>query len=402
MLLSKSLLMVFKLNIGVVGHVDHGKTALVQSLTGVVTDTHSEEKKRGITIKLGYADALVYKQGVQYNTKKSGVSTEVCKLSFLDAPGHETLMATVIAASSIMDGALFVISANEKCPQPQTTEHLMVLEAAGISRIVIAQNKVDLVSKEKAKQNYNEIKSFLKGSMYENATIIPVSASTGINTGFLLEALCTEIKPRHASEGDPLMFIARSFDVNKPGASIEKLTGGVVGGSVIRGTFRQGDEVEILPGVIRTRKEKETLVPLKSKITAIYAGKESLECASCGGLIGISTQLDPAISRADSLVGCVMGKPGTLPPVFKELTLEIKPVKRQLEKFSASFTQNEPLVLGVGAASTLGFVQSAKKGKTVLILKKPVCISENDKIAVMRRSKSRWHLYATAALIGLR
>ena len=394
-----------ELNIGVVGHVDHGKTSLVYNLTGIVTDTHSEEKKRGITIKLGYADAIIYKcskcseYGAKPTCKKcSSQASELKKVSFLDAPGHETLMATVIAASSVMDGALFVISAAEKCPQPQTIEHLMVLEAAGISKIVVCQNKVDLVTREQAKASYKEIKTFLKGSAFENAPIIPVSASTGINTGYLLGAIYTEIQSRQANEGTPLMYIARSFDVNKPGTTIDKLSGAVLGGSIVRGVFNKGDEIEIRPGAMRVKKEKEIIIPLKTTIQSIHSGKQAIASASTGGLIAFSTDLDPALSRADALVGCVVGKPGTLPLALSELTLDVKPLKRQLEKFIDSFTPNEPLVLGVGTATTIGFVQSAKKGKVKLILKKQVCIDPSAKIAVMRRSKSRWHLYAAATL----
>ncbi len=392
------------INVGVVGHVDHGKTTLVYSLTGVVTDTHSEEKKRGITIKLGYADAVIYKcvKG-HFGTKQKCIcgaeAKEEKRISFLDAPGHETLMATVIAASSIMDAALFVVSATEKCPQPQTIEHLMVLEASGIEKIVVVQNKVDLVSKERALEHLTELKDFLRGSIYQDSSIIPVSATTGANIGVLMEQLCT-LSQRHCEQGEPLMYVARSFDVNKPGASIDSLLGGVIGGSIVRGTLKQGDEVEILPGTIRTKKEKETLVPLKATVSALRSGGEKRESATCGGLVGVSTSLDPSLSRADALAGCVAGKPGTLPPVFNSLTMSITPLKRQLESFPPAFAQNEPLVIGVGTATTLGFVQLAKKGRVQLLLKKPVCIDKNDKLAVMRRSKNRWHLYATAALIS--
>ncbi|MBI4406393.1 translation initiation factor IF-2 subunit gamma [Candidatus Micrarchaeota archaeon] len=393
-----------KLNVGVVGHVDHGKTTLVYSLTGVLTDTHSEEKKRGITIKLGYADAVVYKCNKgHFGTKQKcacgTAAKEEKRISFLDAPGHETLMATVIAASSIMDAALFVVSATEKCPQPQTIEHLMVLEAAGIEKIVICQNKVDLVSKQRALEHFKELKDFLAGSIYENAPIIPVSATTGANMETLLEKLC-ELPQRNCAEGEPRMYVARSFDVNKPGTPINSLLGGVIGGSIVRGTLKQGDEIEILPGTIRTKKEKETLVPLRATISALRTGGGEKESATCGGLVGASTSLDPSLSRADALVGCVAGKPGTLPPVFNSFALSITPLKRQLESFSPTFTQNEPLVIGVGTSTTLGFVQSAKKGKVELLLKKSICVDKNDKLAIMRRSKNRWHLYATAELIS--
>lgn len=395
-----------ELNIGVVGHVDHGKTSLVYTLTGVMTDTHSEEQKRGITIKLGYADAVVRKcskcgeYGTAEKCKKCASSTqEIKKISFLDAPGHETLMATVIAASSVMDGALFVISAAEKCPQPQTIEHLMVLEAAGIDNVVIAQNKVDLVTKEQAKQSYKDIKEFLKGSKFESAPIIPVSASTGANAGVLLQFLLDQIKPRSRERGQGQLYIARSFDVNKPGTEIEKISGAVLGGSIVRGKLSVGEEVEILPGALRVKKEKEYLIPLETKITVIRAGGEKLETAHPGGLVALSTQLDPALARADGLVGGVVGLPGSLPQVYSEFTLELTTLKRQIEKFSDVPILNEPLVLGIGTATTVGFVQSTKKGKVLLKLKKPVCCEVNQTIAVMRRAKNRWHLYATAKLV---
>ena len=143
-------------NIGMVGHVDHGKTTLTRALSGVWTDTHSEERKRGISIKLGYADTAFYKtkDGEYYPTGKrpdgkKDVDKELLRVvSFVDAPGHETLMAVMISGSSIMDGALLLISATEKCPQPQTREHLSALQIAGIENIIIVQNKIDIVTKE--------------------------------------------------------------------------------------------------------------------------------------------------------------------------------------------------------------------------------------------------------------
>ncbi|MEM5781895.1 MAG: GTP-binding protein, partial [Candidatus Aenigmatarchaeota archaeon] len=156
-----------EINIGTLGHVDHGKSSLVQALTGKWPATHSEELKRGITIKLGYADATVYKCekcDMLCTSEKCPKCFEKCEpirtLSFLDAPGHETLMATVLSGASLMDGILFVIAANEKCPQPQTKEHLTVLEIAGIKNIVFVQNKIDLVTKEQALENYKQIKDF--------------------------------------------------------------------------------------------------------------------------------------------------------------------------------------------------------------------------------------------------
>ena len=139
-----------EVNIGMVGHVDHGKTTLTQALSGTWTDTHSEERKRGISIKLGYADTAFYrtKKGDSYAMGKrpDGKDDDAKELlravSFVDAPGHETLMAVMISGSSIMDGALLLVAANEQCPQPQTREHLMALEIAGIENIVVFRTRL--------------------------------------------------------------------------------------------------------------------------------------------------------------------------------------------------------------------------------------------------------------------
>ena len=181
-----------EVNIGTLGHVDHGKSTLVEALTGKWTSVHSEELKRGITIKLGYADATIYKcpngeliskpKCLQHNADAKPERT----ISFVDAPGHETLMATVLAGASLMDGVLLVIAANEKCPQPQTAEHLMVLNIVGMKNIIIVQSKIDLIDEKRAMESYNEIKKFIKGTVAENAPIIPVSSQNGVNVDILL------------------------------------------------------------------------------------------------------------------------------------------------------------------------------------------------------------------------
>src|SRR3989344_1725774 len=128
-------------NIGLVGHVDHGKTTLTEQLSGKWTDTHSEEIKRGITIRLGYADTIFYRcikcrEEEAFTTKKEcqrckGTAEFVRKVSFVDAPGHESLMATMLSGATIMDGALLLVGANESCPQQQTNEHVTALELMG-------------------------------------------------------------------------------------------------------------------------------------------------------------------------------------------------------------------------------------------------------------------------------
>ena len=129
-----------ELNVGVVGHIDHGKTTLLSKITGKFADTHSEELKRGITIKLGYAELTIYKDGNKFMSEKKGIPQRY--VSFIDAPGHEMLMATMLSGAATIDAAILVVAANEGI-KPQTKEHLLALQAKKIKNIIIAQNKID-------------------------------------------------------------------------------------------------------------------------------------------------------------------------------------------------------------------------------------------------------------------
>ena len=162
------------------------------------------------------------------------------KISLLDSPGHETLMATAIAGSSIIDAAMFVIAASEPCPMPQTREHLMIINALNIDKVVVVQTKIDIVGIEKARKHYEQIRQFLKGSKIENAPIVPVMANKNVNVDAVLEEIVKLKMPERDLKSDPVMYVARSFDVNRPGISIKDIKGGVVGGSIIRGKFKMG------------------------------------------------------------------------------------------------------------------------------------------------------------------
>ena len=313
-----------EVNIGLVGHVDHGKTTLTQALSGVWTDTHSEERKRGISIKLGYADTAFYKNsdGEYYATGKrpgggNDDATELQRVvSFVDAPGHETLMAIMITGASIMDGAMLMVAANETCPQPQTREHLMALEIAGIENIVIVQNKIDLVTRERAIESHNEIKEFLKGTIAENSPIIPVSAHHDVNLDILIQAIEATIPtPDRSKDKRAIMHVARSFDINKPGTRPTKLRGGVIGGSIVEGEFNIDDEIVIGPGRKIEKGNKVHYEPIHSKVTSMQGGGLSLGNMHAGGLCGMATPLDPAITTADNLSGQVVAKVGDLPEV---------------------------------------------------------------------------------------
>jgi translation initiation factor 2 subunit 3 len=392
-------------NIGLVGHVDHGKTTLTKALSGVWTDTHSEETKRGISIRLGYADIVFRKcpecvEPLAYTTLEEcphcGAKTEVLrKISFVDAPGHETLMATMLSGAAIMDGAVLVIAANEYCPQPQTKEHLMALDVIGVKDIIIVQNKIDIISKERAIKSYNEIKEFVKGTNAENAPIIPVSAQQGANIDVLIESIEKIIKTPERDVNKPSkMYVARSFDINKPGSGPDKLQGGVIGGSLVEGTLKIGDEIEIKPGIIN-KKDKDDWVSLTSEIIGLNAGGKEVEEVGPGGLIGIATKLDPSLTKADSLSGSVAGKPGTLPDVLHKINMKPYLLERVVgvkdETDVVPIKLKEPLMINCGTTTTIGVITEVKKTVTAS-LKLPVCADVGDRVALSRRVGARWRL----------
>jgi len=396
-----------EVNIGMVGHVDHGKTTLTQALSGVWTDTHTEELKRGITIKLGYADITFRKcpvcEGAKAYTTEAvcihckGKTEELRRVSFVDAPGHETLMATMLSGSALMDGAILVIAANEPCPQPQTKEHLMALEITGVRNIVVVQNKIDLVSKEQALENYRQIKEFLKGTIAENAPIIPVSAQRKINVDILIKAIEEVIKTPKRDETKPArMLIARSFDVNKPGTPIEKIRGGVVGGSIMQGVLKLGDEIEIKPGIKVSENNKESWREAKTVVKELVAWNERVNAAKPGGLIAVGTLLDPAITKADGLAGRILGIAGTLPKEMQKLSLEVHLLNRVVgtkeELEVQEIRTNEALVLNILTATTFGTVSSAHNGVVDIALKIPVCAEPGTRAAISRRVGGRWRL----------
>ena len=396
-----------EVNIGMIGHVDHGKTTLTQRLTGKWTDEHSEEIKRGISIKLGYADTAFYKcpkceDPKCYCTKEKcpicGSTTKLLRVvSFVDAPGHETLMAIMLSGAAIMDGAILVIAANEPCPQPQTKEHLAALDISGIKNIVIVQNKIDLVSEKNAMKNYEQILKFVKGTSAEGAPIIPVSAHQDINVDVLIKSLQEKIPtPKRDQTKPAIMYTARSFDINKPGARPNELKGGVVGGSLIQGVLKQGEEIEIAPGRRIEVEGKKALEPITTKIGSLFTGGKAVKEAYPGGLIAIGTTLDPARTKSDSFAGKIVGKTGHLPPIMEKFNLSINLLKRVVgtieEKNVEPIKTNEPLMLTIATATTVGIVSEFRGEKIGVKLKLPVCAYEGQRIAISRRIDGRWHL----------
>ena len=391
-----------EINIGMVGHVDHGKTTLTQALTGKWTDQHSEELKRGISIKLGYADADFYKVTNKETTTftsepnlknySDSKHEHLRTVSFVDAPGHETLMAVMLSGAAIMDAAILIIAANETCPQPQTREHLSALEIMGFDKFIVVQSKIDICTKKRALESYKEIKNFLKGSRLQDAPIVPVSAHHNKNIDLLIEVIETLFPtPEKNVKEDFQMDIARSFDINKPGTIPKNIKGGILGGTIKKGKIKIGDSIEIRPG----KNTKKGLQPIKTKITTLHSGVSRREIKP-GGLVAIGTSLDPSITKSDSLLGNVIGKPGTLPPVWERFNIKTTLLERVVGtkkiKDMDEIKTKEPLMITVGTRTTVGVPITVKDNIVDIKLTIPVCAPVGQRIALSRRADGKWHL----------
>ena len=314
-------------------------------------------------------------------------------------------MATMLSGAAVMDGAILVIAANEPCPQPQTREHLAAIEAVGLKNLIVVQNKIDLVNREDALKNYDQIKSFIKGSIAADAPIIPVSAQQIVNIDLLIQAMQEYLPtPERNPESPPRMYIIRSFDVNKPGTPIADVVGGVLGGSITQGSFSIGDEIEIRPGLPTRQKNRVKMKELFTEITSLHVGGTAVEMAVPGGLAGMGTMLDPSITKSDGLVGSLAGKPGTLPPVIDKLELNYELFEnvvgsKEAEKV-AKVAKGEKLLLNLGTAKTMGEVINVRKAVMETDLSIPVCGLSGDRVAISRRIGGRWRLIGVGTISG--
>ena len=310
-------------------------------------------------------------------------------------------MANMLSGAALMDGSILVIASNEKVPQPQTREHLLALQMLGMKKIVIVQNKVDLITDSEASENYKAIKNFVSGSVAADAPIIPVSAQHRLNIDALIGAIEENIPtPERDESAPPLMYVLRSFDVNHPGLDESRLAGGVLGGTLIQGKLSEGDEIELLPGILEEGKSEAE--PIVTKITSVMTSAGRARHANPGGLIAVGTELDPYFTRSDLLVGSVLGKPGNLPPVFESMSMETKLFDtavgtQELVKVD-KIKMGEILRLNVGTGVTVGIVSSVRDSIVDCKLKKPICAAKSNRVAISRRIGDRWRLIGAGSV----
>ncbi len=340
--------------IGTAGHIDHGKSTLVQALTGINPDRLIEEQKRGMTIELGFA----------WLTLPSGREASV-----VDVPGHERFIRHMLAGAGGVDVALLVVAADEGV-MPQTREHLDILDLLGVSRGVVALTKSDLVDDEWVALVQEDVRASLAHTTLKGVELIPVSATTGAGLDDLRAALdrALDAAPPHADRARPHLPVDRVFTLTGFGT--------VVTGTLLDGSFGVGQDVEIAPRATRAR------------IRGLQAHKTTLERALPGGRVAINLA---GVSTEEVARGDVLALPGLLPPAS---LLDVR--LRAVGDLVAPLTHNMPVTVHTGAAEvaaklslldheTLG---AGDEGWVQLRLASPIAVGRGDRVVLRRPSPS--------------
>jgi len=233
--------------VGTAGHIDHGKSSLVEALTGTHPDRLEEEKRRGITIDLGFA--FLEEAGIRFG--------------FVDVPGHERFVGNMLAGAAGIDLVLLVISAEESI-KPQTREHFDICRLLGIQRGVVALTKSDLVDRDTLELLRLELEDFLRGSFLENAPIVPVSAKTADGLAELKKAMVHQAQQIIGKDS------RRSFRLPIDRAFAVKGFGSVVTGTLVSGHVSPEDEVELFPKAMKLR------------VRGVHSGGKNVERAEAG------------------------------------------------------------------------------------------------------------------------
>ncbi|KAI5077610.1 hypothetical protein GOP47_0007434 [Adiantum capillus-veneris] len=259
-----------------------------------------------------------------------------------------------------------------------------------LKHIIILQNKIDLVQESVALNQHEAIQKFIEGTIAGGAPVVPISAQLKYNIDVVCEYIVNKIPiPERNFIDPPNMIIIRSFDVNKPGAEVDEIKGGVAGGSILKGVLRVGQKIEVRPGiVVKDESNNIKCTPIFLRIISLYAEANELQFAAPGGLIGVGTTVDPTLTQADRLVGQVLGEWGVLPEVYLELEINFFLLRLllgvRIEGRVTKLTKGEVLMLNIGSMSVGARVVAVKNDVAKLQLMSPVCTSKGEKVALSR------------------
>ena len=327
--------------VGTAGHVDHGKSTLVQALSGRDPDRWDEEKERGLTIDLGFA----------WTTLPSGI-----EISFVDVPGHERFIKNMLAGTNGFDVALFVVAADEGW-MPQSEEHLAVLDLLGVEHAVVALTKVDRVDEELSELATLDVTEHLEGTGLESAPIIPVSAIERTGLDDILAALDEAVAAAGTrAEGRPRLWVDRSFTISGAGT--------VITGTLTGGVLTVGDQVVILPQGVNGR------------IRSLQSHEQSLDRVVPGSRVAANIV---GLDRGEIHRGSMLGVAGDWAPSARLLV-----AFRRARYVDAALTNRGAYHLHVGSGAWPVRLRSAGTGSdgselAVLTLDAPLPVHTGDR-----------------------
>jgi selenocysteine-specific elongation factor len=343
--------------VGTAGHIDHGKTSLVRALTGVDTDRLKEEKARGISLELGYA----------YWCSKQGT-----KLGFIDVPGHERLVHTMVAGACGIDAALLVIAADDGV-MPQTREHLAILELTGVTRGAVALSKVDRVDPARIDEVRAQVSALLAPTCLRGIPVFCVQALQADNAGVLalrdyLEKTAAQL-PQPREDRFFRLAVDRVFTL--PGH------GTIVAGTVFSGTVREQDTLEVMPRGAGSL----------ARVRSLHAHNEPAPQARSGERCALNLT---GVERRSIARGDWLAEPGVLRPTLR-LDVRLK-LRADCDR---SFKNAGSLHVHLGTSDGLARVvlldaASVSAGESVraqLILEAPVCAQLGDRF-ILRNAQS--------------
>jgi translation initiation factor 2 subunit 3 len=402
------------INIGIIGHTANGKSTITSAIAKEATQRHSSEKKQNITKKLGYANAKIFKcpdcsAPTCYQSTSSKESIHKCNLcskecelvrhvSFVDVPGHNQLMPTMLNGTSVMNYTILVESVtNETIPELQTKEHFEIALKAGLKTQLVCLNKLDLMSKNK-KDVLNVIikmQKYLAEHQCEKIPIVPVSGTMDCNIDVLCEYIAKLPIPEKRLTEDYKMIIVRTFNINNEKMQIKELKGGVIGGSILQGKIMVNDDVTIFPGFIeKTSDNQWKYTPLKTKILSINT---TLDYAIPGGLIGIQLDIDSAFTGNDQLIGQVMfnSKKQNV-TVYDTLVLKCS----LLTDKKMDLTINSELHININSNNLIGICNSIDSDIINITLEKPTCLSIGDYVTISKMINGKLNIWGRGMLIS--
>jgi translation initiation factor 2 subunit 3 len=300
----------------------------------------------------------------------------------------------MLNGTSVMDYTIAIESVvNKTFPAPQTIQHLEAIESNNIPNVAMVLNKVDLVNEITTFEKIDILKDFIKKYKAKENPIIPISATFDINIDVICEILAKLKVPSRELEPEKLrMNIIRSFNINLPGTKIDNLKGGVVGGSIIKGTINLNDTIYIYPGMIYEDKYE----PLKAKVLTIFSEKTPLQSAVCGGLIALGLDIDPGLTGDDALVGNVI----KINNKFDELnqfyvTKKIKLDIKYFENFNQEMlNSNNKFILNINMNNIQAEIED-----TYFVFEKPIYIEKEDMITISIKNHEGLQVIGTGKLI---